>query len=126
MTTFIKGTDMSGAHFIIATIGALATGTTTVLAAVMFVRNVDGQPWLDRLILVDLLMGLLAAGTGLVVIISGRGPMDRLHLLYGGILIFIIGAGRWIGRPAGRRQTGWIALSSAIALAVIGRLAMTG
>jgi hypothetical protein len=123
---FTEGTDMPTAHIILATIGAVVVGTTAVFAVVAFIRDVDAQPWLDRLILIELVVGILAASIGLVLVVVGPGPADGLHVLYGVVLVVTIGAGRWIAGSAGRRQAGWIAISSAIALGVIARLVMTG
>jgi hypothetical protein len=117
---------MPDVHYIFATITVVAIGATTALAAVSFARGLDGQPWLDRLILVELLIGLLSAATGAALVLFASGPEDGLHVLYGIVLLLIIGVGRWLGREGGRRQAGWIALSSVIALGVFGRLVMTG
>lgn len=96
-----------------------------LLAIAGFVRGADPQPWLDRLIIVEVALAAAAVLSGLVKLSRGK-PTDPLHLLYGVVLLTVIAGGRYLGRRRGRRQTAWVAASSVVALGVIVRLAMTG
>lgn len=100
--------------------------TTASVALFAVAANVDVQPWLDRSILLDIVLWCLAIGAGLALLLSGSRPSDVLHLVYAPILIGVIVVGRYLGRrPRGRYQAAWMVASMLLSFGVLARLAMT-
>lgn len=101
----------------------LATGAVSILS---FGRDIDTQPWLDRLILTAIGITVAAGIVGLGLILTGARPSDALHVVYGVLPGLCIAAGRYLGRQQrGRSQAAWVLASVVLSLGILARLAMT-
>jgi len=106
---------------------ALAAGTLVMVATGVAAAAVGPRSriWLDRLILGTLGLWLLAAATGLPLMLV-RPPTDPLHLVYGVAAPLILLGGRYLGRGASvRRRAVLVAVASVALLGVIYRLFTT-
>ena len=117
---------MATIHLALTVATALALALTLAVGLLTLVRDRSPQPWLDRIILLDLAVGALAALTGLALVLAGDRPRDTLHLLYGVVVLAVVPGTRYMAR-AGRwsRRAGWIAIGALVGLLLVARLAMT-
>jgi hypothetical protein len=114
-------------HLALAATAAAALALTLAIGLLTLARDRSPQPWLDRIILVDLAVGALAALSGLALVLAGDRPKDVLHLIYGVVVLAVVPSTRYMARAGRwRRRAGWISLGALIGLALVGRLAMTG
>jgi len=114
-------------HLALTVATALALALTLAVGLLTLVRDRSPQPLLDRIILLDLAVGALAALTGLALVLAGDRPRDTLHLVYGVVVLAVVPGTRYMAR-AGRwsRRAGWIAIGALVGLLLVARLAMTG
>ena len=81
----------------------------------------------DRLLLAELGLLLLAAVTGLLVFATSRGLSDPLHLVYGVAVVVALPIARYLGRRGTpRRRGGYLLLGALVSLGLLARLFMTG
>ncbi|HEY3522882.1 MAG TPA: hypothetical protein VGK63_04200 [Candidatus Limnocylindrales bacterium] len=111
--------------------GALALAVTDLLVLIAAIALGLGarstRLWLDRAILVALILAAIDALVGIVLIASGHGPSDLLHVVYGAAALLVLPIARWAGRGADpRRRALWVAAGSVVLAAVLLRLAQTG
>jgi len=114
-------------HLALTAATALAMALTLAVGLLTLVRDRSPQPWLDRIILLDLAVGALAALSGLALVLAGGRPHDTLHLVYGVVVLAVVPGTRYMARPGRwRRRAGWISLGAVLGIILVGRLAMTG
>jgi hypothetical protein len=109
-------------------IGLAAVDMLVLVAAIALALGVNGaRLWLDRAILVALVLAGLDAFVGIALIASGHGPSDLLHVVYGAAALVVLPVVRWAGR--GRdlsRRALWVVAGSVVLAGVLLRLAQTG
>jgi hypothetical protein len=113
-------------HYTFAAVAALALAATLAVAGVALVSGRSGQPWLDRMILVQSALVALAMLTGLPGPLAGRPPPDSLHYLYAVVALIAIPIARYVGRRTDRAAAGWVAGACGVEAVVLLRLWMTG
>jgi hypothetical protein len=114
-------------HLALTAATALGMALTLAVGLLTLVRDRSPQPWLDRIILLDLAVGALAALSGLALLLAGDRPRDTLHLFYGVIVLVVVPGTRYMARAGRwRRRAGWISLGAVVGLLLVGRLVMTG
>ena len=111
--------------------GAIALAVIDVLvlvAAIALGLGARGAKlWLDRAILVALILAAIDALVGIALIASGHGPSDLLHVVYGAAALLVLPIARWAGRGGDtRRRALWVAAGSVVLAGVLLRLAQTG
>ncbi len=83
--------------------------------------------WLDRAILVALVLAGINAITGLVMLASGSRPSDLLHVVYAAAALIVLPVARWAGRrPEPGRRAMWVAAGSLVLAGILLRLGQTG
>jgi hypothetical protein len=114
-------------HVALTATTALALALTLAVGLLTLGRDRSPQPWLDRIILLDLAVGALAALSGLALVLAGDRPRDALHLVYGVVVLAVVPSTRYMGRAGGwRRRAGWMSVGALLGLLLVARLAMTG
>jgi hypothetical protein len=113
-------------HYTFAAVAALSVAATLAVAGTALLLDRSGQPWLDRLILVQSALVAVSTLTGLPGPISGRPPADPLHYLYAGLALAAIPTARYLGRRTDRSVAGWVAGACLVEAVVLLRLWMTG
>jgi hypothetical protein len=114
-------------HLALTATAALAFALTLAVGLPTLVRDRSPQPWLDRIILLDLAAGALATLSGLALVLTGDRPRDTLHLVYGVVVLAVVPSTRYMARAGRwRRRAGWISLGAVLGLLLVARLAMTG
>lgn len=118
---------MSQLHLLLA-YGAAALAIAAVLVAVAAMAA--GSPLrllLDRAVLIAAAALLLAALSGLPLLVIEGAPADALHLLYGAVGPLVLLGGRYLGRSGSiRRRATLVAIAALALLGVIYRLFTTG
>jgi hypothetical protein len=106
---------------VVASIVALAA-----IAGLVAVGRLRGRRWLDRALLVQLGLSLLAVLTGALTVPSGP-PREPLHFLYAVVVTVGPATGRWIGHGRADRSVGrWVAGGALVSLGAVVRSFMTG
>ena len=113
-------------HYTFAAVAALSVAAALAVAGVALFSGRSGQPWLDRLILVQSALVATSALSGLPGPISGRPPPDPLHYLYAVLALAAIPIARYLGRRTDRSAAGWVAGACLVEAVVFLRLWMTG
>jgi hypothetical protein len=125
---------MVSAHLTVSTLhfwaALVAIGVDLVLVVVTVI-GVATRQWNrlvgDRLVLAALGATGLAALLGAGSVVTSRPPSDALHIVYGVVALAVLPIARYIGRAGSdRRRAAWLALGSAVQLAVFVRLLQTG
>jgi hypothetical protein len=115
------------AHLFLAYAAAAVALLTLVGAIAALVLGVRLRLLLDRLILVAVVVLLLAAVSGLPMILFGGPPADVLHLVYGAVAPVILLGGRYLGRGGSMgRRAAIVAIAALALLGVVYRLFTTG
>lgn len=111
--------------------GALALAIVDALVLVAAIALALGvhaaRLWLDRMVLVALILAGINALAGIALIASGHAPSDLLHVVYGAAALIVLPVARWAGRGADlRRRALWVAAGSVVLAGVLLRLGQTG
>jgi hypothetical protein len=111
--------------------GALALGAVDLLIVAASIALALGareaRLWLDRAILVALVVAGLDAVVGIALIASGHAPSDLLHVVYGAATLVVLPVVRWAGRGRDlRRRALWMVAGSVVLAGVLLRLTQTG
>jgi hypothetical protein len=121
------GGRLTTLHIALTAATALGLALTLGVGLLTLVRDRSPQPWLDRIILLDLAVGALAALSGLALVIVGDRPGDTLHFVYGVAVLAVVPATRYMARAGRwRPRAAWISVGAVVGLLVVARLAMTG
>jgi hypothetical protein len=118
---------MSGLHAGLAVVTAIAVAALLVASIAAAVGWSRGRLWLDRAVIVQAAVALVALLSGLGLLLTGSRPADPLHFLYGAVLA---GLALIVRASAGRRPTRrvgtWLAVGSLVLIGVLIRAFMTG
>lgn len=117
---------MATLHFMLTAATALGLALMLAVGLLTLVRDRSPQPWLDRIILLDLAVGALAALSGLALVIAGDRPGDTLHYVYGVAMLALVPATRYMARAGRwRPRAAWISVGGVVGLLLVARLVMT-
>lgn len=118
---------MDGIHAGLAIVTAIAVIALLVASIAAASGWSGGRLWLDRAVLGQTVVALVAVASGLVLLATGARPADPLHFLYAAVLA---GLALTVRTAAGRRPTrrvgGWLVLGSLVLGGVLIRAFMTG
>jgi hypothetical protein len=118
---------MDGLHAGLAVATAVAVAVLLVASVAAAVGWSGGRRWLDRAVLVQTVVALVAVVSGLGLLVTGLRPADPLHFLYAAL---VAGLALVVRAAAGRRSTrrvgGWLVLGSLVLGGVLVRAFMTG
>jgi hypothetical protein len=114
------------AHYTFAAFSAVAVAGALALSGIGWLTGRSPQPWLDRLILTQLVLVMCAVVTGAGGPLGGRWPADPLHFLYAGLALAVVPFGRYLGRRSDRSTVRWVLLAGVVQIGLLVRLWMTG
>ena len=77
-------------HYTFAAFSAVAVAGALALSGIGSLTGRSPQPWLDRLILTQLVLVVCAVVTGVLGPLGGRWPGDPLHFLYAALALAIL------------------------------------
>jgi hypothetical protein len=118
---------MDGLHAGLAVVTAIGVAVLLVASVAAAVGWNGGRLWLDRAVLAQTVVALVAVASGLVLLATGARPADPLHLLYAVLLAGLaLGVRAAAGRRPTRRVGGWLVLGSLVLGGVLVRAFMTG
>jgi hypothetical protein len=111
----------------------VATAAAVVASLLVFggvldgLGAVHGRRWLDRLLIVLLILLGVALVLGPGIVVGLRPPSDPLHYVYAVLAVAALPAGRYVaGRRGSSRIGWWVAAGGIITLAALYRLWVTG
>ncbi len=118
---------MSDVHRLVAEVGlGLALLAIALSVAFVVIGRRPGRLIVISLALVALAM-VVAAGLGLILLVSGPGPHDPLHLLYGALSLVAIPATLvFAARRPARQQAAVTAIGMVVLALLVLRLFQTG
>jgi len=117
---------MASLHVALAWAVVVSVVALAAIAGLVAVGRLRGRRWVDRALLVQLGLSLLAVLTGALTLPSGP-PRDPLHFLYAVVLTVAPAMGRWIAHGRPDRSVGrWVAGGALVALGAVVRSFMTG
>jgi hypothetical protein len=118
---------MDGLHAGLAVVTAV-TGAVLLAASIAAALGwSDGRLWLDRAVIIETVVALVAVGSGLVLLATGARPADPLHFLYAALIAGLaLGVRAAAGRRPTRRVGTWLVLGSLVLGGVLFRAFMTG
>jgi hypothetical protein len=118
---------MDGVHAGLAVVTAVAIAVLLAASVAAAMGWSGGRLWLDRAVIVQTIVALVAVASGLVLLAAGAHPVDPLHFLYAVLIAGIaLGVRAVAGRRATRRVGGWLVLGSLVLGGVLVRAFMTG
>jgi len=117
---------VTGVHALVALV-ALGAAAVLLLAGALAAWRDVGHTWIYRLgIGVTGLFGVQAA-IGLLLLATGKQPLEWLHLLYGAVLVAAVPFGLSFASEApARDRSGVLAAAAGVALLIVWRLFATG
>ncbi len=113
------------AHRLLAILVALGAGLVVILVVLGEVTHRPMRFARDRAILGVFVLVLVGAALGLVLLVTGPGPDDALHLLYAAVAVLVLPVARFLEPLARRRSLALGVAGVALALLVL-RLFQTG
>ena len=113
------------AHRVLAILVALGAGLVVILVAFGESTHRPMRFARDRAILGVLVLVLAGAALGLVLLATGPGPEDPLHLLYAAVAALVLPVARF-WEPLARRRSLAVAVSGAALALLVLRLFQTG
>ncbi len=113
------------AHHVIALLVAAAGLVLVVVVAAGAGRARPVRFAADRTILAALALVVAGIATGLVVLLTGGGPRDPLHLLYAVVALLVLPVARFWGR-LGAHRTLALGVGGVVLAALVLRLFQTG
>jgi hypothetical protein len=112
-----------------AAVGMVVLGTSAILALLALASGALDLPlpWLDRFRLAIAGLAVVAAATGVVLALNGRGPSETIHWLYGAVIVAlpVMAAGVDVGDSTRLRAAAYGVAGIIMAL-IAWRLAGTG
>jgi hypothetical protein len=118
---------MDGLHAGLAVVTGIAVVLLLAASVAAAVGWAGGRLWLDRAVLAQAVVALVAVASGLVLLATGARPADPLHFLYA---VVLAGLALTVRAAAGRRPTrrvgGWLVMGSLVLGGVLVRAIMTG
>ena len=118
---------MAWLHLPLAVAAAAIAVLTLLVSGYAVVAQDYRRVLIDRLVLAELALLLLAGLTGLVAFASSGRLSDPLHLAYGIAAVAALPIARYLARAGtARRRGGSMAGGSAVLLGLVARLFMTG
>lgn len=122
----LSGVSMSLIHGVLAILVA-AGGLTLSLVVGLGVRTGRLKRFaLDRAILAALALTLIAAASGLAVLLTGHRPADALHFLYAAVALAVLPIVRLTGGVIGSRRTLAVGVGGLLLALLVVRLYQTG
>ena len=112
-----------------AALGVVVLGTSAIFALVAFGMSALDRPlpWLERFRLAIAGLAVGAAATGVARALTGQGPSETIHWLYGAVIVAlpVIAAGIEVGESARMRSAAY-GLAGVVMALIAWRLASTG
>lgn len=118
---------MANVHSVLAWAAVGGAGLVLVVGLGTAVGALSSIMVVDRAILVHLASVTIAAISGLVLPVTGPGPSDPLHLLYGAVAVVPVPLARYHARHRSVAAVGrWTLAAAIVTVGVLLRLFMTG
>jgi len=114
------------AHYTFAALSAVAVAGALALSGIGSLTGRSPQPWLDRMILTQLVLVVCAVVTGLLGPVGGRWPGDPLHFLYAALALAMLPFARYLGRGSEHSTVRWVLVGGVVQIGLFVRLWMTG
>lgn len=118
---------MDTIHRLLAYAVVAATATGIGWSVLLKFRGREGGPMFERFQAAAVSLLIVAAASGVLLIVQGPQPREGLHLLYAGVAIALIPLARsFLGRMSHRRASAVLVATFAVLGAVVYRLFTTG
>jgi FtsH-binding integral membrane protein len=116
---------LADAHRLIALLVALGGGLVVLVVAYGEATRRSLRFARDRAILGALALVVAGSAVGLVLLVTGNGPDDPLHLLYGALAILVLPVARFWDRVSGHRALA-VGIAGVVLTLLVVRLFQTG
>jgi hypothetical protein len=119
---------MTAAHVALAWLAATSVVAVLVLAVLTATGRARGSyRWLDATLLAQAVVTGLASALGVASFVSGRPPVDALHVVYGAVATLVPLGVRAAAQGRDARTIGrWVAVAAVVAIGATVRSFMTG
>lgn len=121
--------DIDAVHRLLAyaVVGAAVVGLGWSVVLAVTGRGGRGRPAFERFQAAVVAVIVVAAASGLLMLVTGNGPHDGLHLLYAAVAVGLVPLARSFAGPSGGRAGRWLlAVAFLVLAAVVYRLFATG